>query len=415
MKKIIILPGSCDKLSGTLVTLSLLIKGFETIGNQDTLCILVSSGSIMEKYFQEAGQEYCLQIIQAKNQPDFIKKALNFVNKQPKEFALLLDNCIDRNIQITLLLSSIKLRFSGRILYHFCHDLALSYDRKFNKYYNYWGYLLRRRIFNLLSPKYICNSHFTANKITQSTGEKIENVLYQPVDFDTFNNYINNQKKHKPHTKLDEIIKSGAKIILTVSRISPPNVLNDKNLHALIPVIVHLKEQGYSYHCVIIGQDSSNEKKHTQELLKSAKIAGIAQYFTILPPTFRIADYYKYASVVVSLAPREPFGRSVIEAIACGVPVVGSCTGGIGEILNNFAPEWMVNPNDPIACAQTIIRITEDPNTARTLTKAKSWVEKHCNVSVYAQQMMEIMGCVNTNTEKIEQIDMKFSCINSEK
>ena len=271
MQKIIILPGSCDKLSGTLITLSLLIKGFERIGSQDILCILVSSGSIMEKYFQATGQEYCLQIIQAKSQPDFISKALEFVNQQPKEFALLLDNCIDRNIQISLLIASIQLRFSGRTLYHFCHDLALSYDRKFSKYYNYWGYLLRRTIFTLLSPKYICNSHFIAEKIVQSTGNKIENVLYQPVDIDTFNHHTHNHNKHKSHTELDEIVQSGAKIILTVSRISAPNILNDKNLRTLIPVIVHLKAKGYSYHCVIIGQDYSHHKKHTQELLESAK------------------------------------------------------------------------------------------------------------------------------------------------
>lgn len=139
---------------------------------------------------------------------------------------------------------------------------------------------------------------------------------------------------------------------------------------------------------------------NTHALQESAKNAGISDRFTILPPTFAIADYYKHAAVVVSLAPREPFGRTIIEAIASGVPVVGSNTGGIGEILGHFAPEWMVDPNDPVATAEAIINVASNPDTSQILAKAKFWVEKHCSVSQYAKRMMEITGCINIDQEK---------------
>ncbi|MCJ8282188.1 MAG: glycosyltransferase family 4 protein, partial [Rivularia sp. ALOHA_DT_140] len=155
------------------------------------------------------------------------------------------------------------------------------------------------------------------------------------------------------------------------------------------------------YHSVVIGEDLSPGKIYTQELLELAKNAGVADRFTMLPPTFAIEDYYRHACVVLTLAPREPFGRTVVEALACGVPVIGSNTGGIGEILSNFAPEWMVDPEDPKAAAEAIVRVTTNANTVKTLEKAKNWVHSECSVTSYAKKMMEITGiALSENNQK---------------
>lgn len=102
---------------------------------------------------------------------------------------------------------------------------------------------------------------------------------------------------------------------------------------------------------------------------------------------------------MITLAPREPFGRTVVEAIACGVPVVGSQTGGIGEILHHFAPEWTVDPNDPVAAAEAIVHIAADPNTPNILAKGRHWVETHCSTVGYARKIMEITGLTTGLTE----------------
>ncbi len=196
------------------------------------------------------------------------------------------------------------------------------------------------------------------------------------------------------------ILASGAKIMFTPSRLSEPGHINDKNLRGLIFVLAQLKHLGHHYHGVIIGQDYSPDKLHTRTLLELAEQLGVAERLTILPPTFAIEDYYQYADVVVTLAPREPFGRTVVEAIACGVPVVGSKTGGIGEILDNFAPQWTVDPDNPMAVAQTIIRVAEDANTSLVLAQGLKWVKSHCSPAKYAQKIVEI---VNLNSPTANQ------------
>lgn len=380
MRKLLVLPGWCTSLGGMTVSLSLMARGFERCGASEQLCILVQAGTLMEDYLRQAGQGSCLQVIQAQDPRQFVKRALRWVNEQPKDWPLLLENCATRRLMPDIAMAAPKLRLSGRPVYHIFRDLAFSS--------NPLGTLGRKLAFACLSPRILCNSQFTAGHIRSQLGH-VQEILYPPVDrlqFDDLN------PAGLPPKALQPILGSGARVILTPSRISEPEKGNDKNLRTLIPVLAQLKATGQHYHGVVIGQDSSPGQTRTCALLEQAKHFGVADCFTILPPTFAIEKYYKYADVVITLAPREPFGRTVVEAIACGVPVVGSRTGGIGEILNHFAPEWTVDPNDPVGAAEAIIRIGADPNTSTILAKGKRWVEAQCNPVCYARRVLAIAG-----------------------
>lgn len=384
-RKLLVIPGYCDGLGGTLISISLLIMGFKRCGASEQLCVLVRSGSSMERYLRDAGQEYCIKVIQTEYQPRFLKYAFRWVNKQPRDWPLLLDNCVWPGFLPIMTLAAPALRLNSRPTYHFCHDLALSY--------NPLGYLARKVAFTCLAPGAICNSQFTAQHIRRLMAD-IRGILYQPVDIERFNE---RPPTGSPPVGLQPIIRSGARVMLTPSRLNKPGIVNDKNLRALIPVLAHLKANGHFYHGVVIGEDTSPAQINTHDLIEFAERLGVADRFTVLPPTVTIEDYYKYADVVVTLAPREPFGRTVVEAIACGVPVVGSRTGGIGEILHHFAPDWTVDPDDPAATAEAIVRIAADPNTADLLAKGRHWVEARCSVEGYAQGMMKITGLSPTN------------------
>mgnify|MGYP001795863410 CR=1 FL=1 len=85
----------------------------------------------------------------------------------------------------------------------------------------------------------------------------IRGILYQPVDLEKFNAQSVNST---PPDNLQSIINSGARIMLTPSRISKPGMVNDKNLRALIPVLAQLKAMGENYHGIVIGEDQSPEK-----------------------------------------------------------------------------------------------------------------------------------------------------------
>lgn len=383
MDKLIILPSWCDSMGGMTVSLSVMIAGFAQLRSLERICVLVKKDSLLENYLQHLGQGDCLQSITATDGHQFYQRALSWIDRQPRNYPLLLENCTNRYLLPILGRNIPRIRLSGRRVYHVFRDLAYSH--------NFLGQWLRKAVFTCLAPVAICNSQFTAQSVAKRIPLKMGGILYPPVDSGRFHN----PPKSNPPPELLPIITSGAKIMLTPSRISEPEHINDKNLRGLILTLAQLKQLGQYYHGVIIGQDYSPEKLHTRTLLELAEHSGVGERLTILPPTFAIEDYYQHADLVVTLAPREPFGRTVVEAIACGVPVVGSNSGGIGEILNNFAPQWTVDPDEPLAVAQTIISLAEDTSTASILTQGQKWVESNCSPIKYVQKMIEI---VNLNT-----------------
>jgi glycosyltransferase involved in cell wall biosynthesis len=60
-----------------------------------------------------------------------------------------------------------------------------------------------------------------------------------------------------------------------------------------------------------------------------------------------IREIYAVSDLVLSLSRRpESFGRTVLEALSLGVPVVGYAHGGVGEILGSIYPEGLVPVGD---------------------------------------------------------------------
>jgi glycosyltransferase involved in cell wall biosynthesis len=381
MSKLIILPSWCESLGGMTVSLSMTIAGFAQLQSLDRICVLVRSNSLLESYLQHAGQGDCLQSIKAADGLEFYQRGLNWIAGQPRDYPLLLENCTNRYLLPILGRNIPRLKLSRRRIYHVFRDLAYSH--------NPWGQLLRQAVFTGLAPGAICNSEFTAQALVKRLPLKIQGILYPPVDRKRFHHLLSITS---PPLELQPILNSEAKIILTPTRISEPGHINDKNLRGLVLVLSELKHLGYNYHGVIIGQDYSTNKSNTRTLLELAEQLDVSDRLTILPPTFAIEKYYQYADVVVTLSPREPFGRTVVEAIACGVPVVGSKTGGIGEILSNFAPQWTVDPDDSMAVAQAIIQLDYDSDVTSLLAQGQKWVESHCSPVEYAKKLMAIVN-----------------------
>ncbi|MCF7907754.1 MAG: glycosyltransferase [Candidatus Omnitrophica bacterium] len=73
----------------------------------------------------------------------------------------------------------------------------------------------------------------------------------------------------------------------------------------------------------------------------------------------------------------ESFGRVVIEAFACGVPVIASNLGGFKEIIEQGKDGILVEPKNSEAIGQAILQLVKDPQYAQRLTEcARRKVER---------------------------------------
>lgn len=107
------------------------------------------------------------------------------------------------------------------------------------------------------------------------------------------------------------------------------------------------------------------------------------------------ANVLASCDVFCSPSPYETFGRTVVEAMASGLPVVTVNSGAVSEYVFNRMNGYLVPPNDAEALANGIQNVLLSNNTSvvqRALEDAKQFsLEQGCqNLSNYYQQLLGI-------------------------
>ena len=89
-----------------------------------------------------------------------------------------------------------------------------------------------------------------------------------------------------------------------------------------------------------------------------------------------------YAALDVMVMPsrHEGFGLAFVEAMAMGVPVVGTRVVGSVDAVQDGITGLLVPPDDPAALAAAILRLFDDPQLRRRLVEeARRRVRTHCS------------------------------------
>ncbi len=92
-----------------------------------------------------------------------------------------------------------------------------------------------------------------------------------------------------------------------------------------------------------------------------------AQGVRFLPPVRDVERVYHALDLLVHPALLEEFGMSVLEAMACGVPVVTSARVGAAELLRAAAPRAVLESPRPEAIAHHLEALALDPERRRRL------------------------------------------------
>jgi len=197
--------------------------------------------------------------------------------------------------------------------------------------------------------KVIAISDFIRNHIEKHYGSYVSasniHVIHRGVDCERFS-------PDAVSTDAVEQFKKDLGISLHVPVITMPGRLTAwKGQKIFIEALSSLKQ--FHFQALIVGP-SKNKSDYKQALHELINKLGLSKQVQVLEGVDSMPLLYKASDVVVhaSVEP-EGFGRTIIEAQACGRPVIASKLGAPCEIIEEGLTGFLIPPADPkmLACA----------------------------------------------------------------
>lgn len=146
-------------------------------------------------------------------------------------------------------------------------------------------------------------------------------------------------------------------------------VHSHKNHEDLINALSVMKERGLAAKVVVIGHIMRDYYEHLVCLIERL---GIKDQVLFLPFRDDIVDIIPDLDLLVVCSLAEPFGRTTIEAMAAGIPVVATDTGASPEIVVDGVTGFLVPLHNPERMADAIQEIVSDRSKAKEMGRAGS-------------------------------------------
>jgi len=142
-----------------------------------------------------------------------------------------------------------------------------------------------------------------------------------------------------------------------------------------------------------VGAPAANKPEYERRLRARCMELGIEDNVLFTGIRRDIPDILAASSVLVlpSVTP-EPFGLTVVEAMAAGCPVVATAAGGPLESVLDGETGWLVPPNDSEAIAERVCRVLEHPRDAEEMgRRGRERARKYFAVERYAHEMAALL------------------------
>ena len=162
---------------------------------------------------------------------------------------------------------------------------------------------------------------------------------------------------------MTRFIPNGTPVAPPFTLLSVARLVEKKGGCYLVEACRLLHERGVSFRCEIIGRGGLR-----QPLLEQIRSAGLASSVRLLGSRkhgdvlahLRAAHLYVLPSIVGSDGNREGLPVSIVEALACSLPVVSTPVTGIPEVVRDGHNGLLVPERDPVALADAMQRLIED-------------------------------------------------------
>ena len=206
-------------------------------------------------------------------------------------------------------------------------------------------------------------------------------VIPNAVDYELFS------KKHDP-VLLDKLASDLGKktddiMLITTSRLVIKNAVAD-----VVSALQYLPE---NVKFIILGQ--GYEEQNLKKLVSQLKLESRVIFLGYIPHA-EMPKYLQISDVFIRPSLSEGLGNSFLEAMASGIPVIGTNVGGIPDFLKDGETGLFCEINNPKSIAQKVEKLIKDTESRQYIVKnAKDMVEKNYRWEMISQRMKDLFLC----------------------
>ena len=168
----------------------------------------------------------------------------------------------------------------------------------------------------------------------------------------------------------------------------------DKGIDVMIRAAIKLRETNQDISLLIVG--SGEEDASLKELVASSSLP-LNVVFTGSVPHREAGDYMRCMDIFVLCSRtrsnwKEQFGRVIVEAMACGVPVVGSDSGHIPVLIEQTEGGLVFKEDNVEDLKDKIQQLINNPNTREQMAlSGRKYVSEHFTHKAVAETLNSIL------------------------
>lgn len=211
-------------------------------------------------------------------------------------------------------------------------------------------------------------------------------------------------KKYQKKTKVIHMgvrtpldIKTFSKNKKVFTMITPANLLKIKGHRYLIKACLNLLKQGIkNFQCIFFGEGIL--KNELESLIKERGLTAYIKTAGAIPHEKLVGMYQNkkidlviLPSITTNKGEHEGIPVSLMEAMAYGIPVISTNTGGIPELLSDRAG-IMVEEKSPKKLSRAIIKIMKEEDFAKKLSqRAYQKIQEKFNIEKNTKILLELI------------------------
>jgi glycosyltransferase involved in cell wall biosynthesis len=202
----------------------------------------------------------------------------------------------------------------------------------------------------LLSEAVFANSQAIKRHISQYLPESKVSVTYPQVDGAD----VRERASQRPSVPPFPPVGAGLKLTV-VARLA-----SSKGQWRVVEAVGALDKRGIPASACFVG--AAIETGHDAALMRRARELGVADRILIAGEQANPFPFIAAADVCITPSSNEAFGRTTLECLALGKPVVATRTGGSMELIDDGENGFLFDPDDAMDLARHLQYYAENPD-----------------------------------------------------